>query len=637
MLTPIQTLAEIQVFDKPSFDIKYGYIKLTPEGILASEHTTDSSRFNGLYLDKSGNLEFLPKDFRYSQITSMSYDNDYFYITTRMTFNSNRGLFKVKKDFSKIESLGVGDSVNSHYAWNDKVYIGNETKGLYVVSKDGKNQRHLLGNQYIYINNLKATKTHLYANSSGYIYKVDLNTDTSKLMYPFLGAYSIETDENNLYVSNGHTLYTINSNDVIVSEKFFGNRIQYLKKYLNYFLVLVEKNGIIEFWISNDHGKYFYKSKYSLKYNESPVQIEFTGTKNPSFYIHIYGKGIFKGKLDFDFAEPKIFKPPFDLVSENDLVDKITSFFDHRYPYLGNDIEPKEFAKSTLNYKGQELPEPYLYYSSHDGIDWGLPLNTKIYSVADGNASYFYQSGGLGHAIKVEHDNGYITIYGHLSEKNLITNSSTTVRVSQGQFIGQVGMSGNTSGPHLHFTTYKGLRNLQSKVDPFGWEGNFTDPWVNLGTKSDYIWDFKNDEKVVQKDPKQFDFFDFKYLTLTSNPLESNVPLNIYLKPTPPVYDLKNYTYISNTSYEIKTQNFVNESQNFSNFGYITYKGFSSSKDELNKSIWIYKDNKLIQVETSFNEKRGTLDAKSDSNATFLVLQKKYQRITSKAAFSIRK
>lgn len=637
MLTHIQTFAEFQVFQSPSFNIKYGYIKLTPEGLLASEHTTDPFRFNGLYLDKTGNLEFLPKDFKNAQISSMSYDESYFYITTEKNFNGYTGLFKVKKDFSKIDYLGVGDSVVSHYAWNNKVYIGNSNRGLYVVDKDGKNQKHLLGNQNTQIKSLKATKTHLYVYNYGYIYKVDLNTDTSKLMSPYLGAYLIETDEKNLYVSNEHTLYTIDSNDKIISEKFFGNRIYYLKKYLNYFLVLVLNNGILEFWISNDHGKYFYKSKYSLKSSETPVQIEFTGTKNPSFYIHIYGKGIFKGKLDFDFSEPKIFKPPFDLKSENDLVDKITSFFDHRYPYLGNSIEPQEFSKSTLNYKGQELPEPYLYYSSHDGIDWGLPLNSNIYSVADGNASYFYQAGGLGHAIKVEHDNGYITIYGHLSDSNLITNSSTNVRVSQGQKIGQVGMSGNTSGPHLHFTTYKGLKTLQTKVDPFGWEGNFTDPWISLGTKSDYIWNIKNEESVVQKDPVNFDYFDFKYLTLISNPVESKVPLNIYLNPAPPVYDIKNYSYIPNTSYEVKTQNFINETVSFNNFGYITYKGFTSSKDELNKSIWIYKDNKLTQVETSFNETRGTLDSKSESNATFLVLQKKYQRITSKAAFSIRK
>jgi murein DD-endopeptidase MepM/ murein hydrolase activator NlpD len=638
MLTHFQTFAEFEVFESPRFDIRYGYIKLTPEGILATEHTTETNRFNGLYFDKTGNLEFLPVDFRYSFITSMSYDESHYYLTTYMGFNGTRGLYKIKKDFSKIESLGVGDSATSHYAWNDKVYIGNTTRGLYVVNKDGSNPRQLLGKNFnVYINDLKATKTHLYVLESGYIYKVDLNTETSKLFTPFLGAYSIETDENNLYVSNGNTLFTINSNDSIISEKFFSGRIYYLKKYLNYFLVLVLNNGNVEFWISNDHGKYFYKSKYFLKFNNFPINIEFSGTKNPNFYIQIYGKGIFKGKLDFDFAEPKIFKPPFDLKSENDLVDKITAFFDHRYPYLGNAEEPQEYVKTTLNYKGQELPEPYLYYSSHDGIDWGLPLKSNIYSVADGNASYFYQAGGLGHAIKVEHDNGYITIYGHLSDKNLISNSSKIVRVSQGQLIGQVGMSGNTSGPHLHFTTYKGLKNLQNKVDPFGWEGNFTDPWINLGTKSDYIWDFKNQENVVQKVPQNFDFFDYEYLTLISNPINSKVPLNIYIKPTPPIFDTKNYTYIPNTSYEVKTQNFINETLNFSNFGYITFKGFSSYKDEMNKSIWMFKDNKLTQVETSFNEKRGTLDSKSESNATFLVLQKKYQRITSKAAFSTRK
>ena len=183
----------------------------------------------------------------------------------------------------------------------------------------------------------------------------------------------------------------------------------------------------------------------------------------------------------------------FNFKNSNDLYDKITSYFDHRFPYLGNLIEETEFSKTTLNFLGKELPEPYLYYSSHDGIDFGLPLNAPIYAVESGEASYFYQEGGLGNTIMISHPNGYITLYGHLSSEDLVTKSKTTV--IKNQKIGKVGMSGNTNGPHLHFTTYKGSKILNNKVDPFGWFGSFTDPW---SSQSAYLWKIKPEKLNYQ-------------------------------------------------------------------------------------------------------------------------------------------
>ena len=638
ILSQITVRAEFIVDESKRYPITSGVLKLTPEGILAGEDY-GGSNFNGLYLDRGANLDFFPKAIGGSSVTSLDYDSDYYYATTKMGSSKGLGLIKVSKDFTTFQQLGFQASATSVYQFNSRVFIGYSANGLYSVDKNGNNLKQIIGTGYYgpNINSLKGNSYQLYALSNGDIYKINPSSLFVQPLSNYKSVSNIEVDTNFLYISQANVLSTIDSSNNKVSEKYFPNKITFLKKYLNYFVVVESDLYNSYFWFSNDHGKTFYKSKYKLPTYHNLKSIEFTGIENPTVFLLIEGKGIYKGKLDFDFSnQTQVFQIPFDYVKSTDLEDKITSFFDHRYPYLGNKQEPQEFSTTTLSYLGKELPQPYQYYSSHDGIDWGLPLNSNIYAVADGSASYFYQPTGLGHAIRIDHNNGYITIYGHLSETNLITTNSTVV-VKKGQKIGQVGMSGNTSGPHLHFTVYKGVKELAYKTDPFGWQGEFADPWISIGVKSDYLWEIKNKETVIQKDPYSFDFYQINNVKLILYPSDLNLTVNVYFKNVPPVYDFKNYSYIPNTSYQTKFQTLLNDNVNYPNPGFISFGGFSSDRDEMNKSIWKWKDNKLSMVETTYNDTTKTLDAAIDPNANFLILQKKYQRITSKAAFSIKK
>ncbi|MFZ5822772.1 MAG: peptidoglycan DD-metalloendopeptidase family protein [Bacillota bacterium] len=97
----------------------------------------------------------------------------------------------------------------------------------------------------------------------------------------------------------------------------------------------------------------------------------------------------------------------------------------------------------------------------HDGMDIGVPIGTPVVSVARGRVSYVGYLGGYGLTVKVEHGDGLVTLYAHLSEAH----------VSVGQSVGggeQIALSGNTgtsTGPHLHFSVFVG----GSPVDPSGW------------------------------------------------------------------------------------------------------------------------------------------------------------------------
>lgn len=92
----------------------------------------------------------------------------------------------------------------------------------------------------------------------------------------------------------------------------------------------------------------------------------------------------------------------------------------------------------------------------YNGVDYGAPIGTPVYAAAEGvvvvskfRTAYCGRScgGGYGNYIVIEHPNGTQTLYGHLS--NVYT--QVGARVDKGQWIGEVGNTGRSSGPHLHF------------------------------------------------------------------------------------------------------------------------------------------------------------------------------------------
>ncbi len=85
----------------------------------------------------------------------------------------------------------------------------------------------------------------------------------------------------------------------------------------------------------------------------------------------------------------------------------------------------------------------------HKGVDFAAPTGTPIYSGGNGIVEYVGRNGGYGKYIRIRHNNGYKTAYAHLS--NYKKGISKGVRVNQGEVIGYVGSTGNSTGPHLHY------------------------------------------------------------------------------------------------------------------------------------------------------------------------------------------
>lgn len=87
----------------------------------------------------------------------------------------------------------------------------------------------------------------------------------------------------------------------------------------------------------------------------------------------------------------------------------------------------------------------------HRGIDIASDIGTPIYAAADGVVEYAgWNSGGYGNMIEIRHSDGSMTRYAH-ADRLLATKGN---QVEQGQVIAEMGSTGFSTGPHLHFEVH---------------------------------------------------------------------------------------------------------------------------------------------------------------------------------------
>lgn len=98
----------------------------------------------------------------------------------------------------------------------------------------------------------------------------------------------------------------------------------------------------------------------------------------------------------------------------------------------------------------------------HLGIDVAGPIGTPIYSVADGVVIEAGPASGFGMWVRVLHDDGTVTVYGHVDT----TTVSEGQRVLAGDQIATMGNRGFSTGPHVHFEVWL---NGTDKIDPIPW------------------------------------------------------------------------------------------------------------------------------------------------------------------------
>lgn len=85
----------------------------------------------------------------------------------------------------------------------------------------------------------------------------------------------------------------------------------------------------------------------------------------------------------------------------------------------------------------------------HEGIDVANPIGTPIVSVMDGTVISAGPAQGFGNWVRVQHDDGSISVYGHMQASSILVQVGQ--RVSAGEQIAAIGNEGQSTGPHLHF------------------------------------------------------------------------------------------------------------------------------------------------------------------------------------------
>lgn len=125
-------------------------------------------------------------------------------------------------------------------------------------------------------------------------------------------------------------------------------------------------------------------------------------------------------------------------------------------------VPTKRIRYTQTNYGWLTHPAPgsirtQASHGRHRGVDMGAPIGSPILAAASGVVTKSYAGGwggGYGNYIKIQHPNGVVTLYAHLS-KNKVWKGQKVVK---GQVIGLMGSTGRSTGSHLHFEV-RGAKN----------------------------------------------------------------------------------------------------------------------------------------------------------------------------------
>lgn len=137
-----------------------------------------------------------------------------------------------------------------------------------------------------------------------------------------------------------------------------------------------------------------------------------------------------------------------------DSISKVSDYYDD----LGNTMK-RQFLKAPVKVSRissrYNLNRRIAFYGNkvraHKGTDYAAPVGTPILSTANGTVVESQYKGGNGNYVKVKHNGTYSTQYLHMSKRKVKVGQY----VKQGDVIGFIGMTGNTSGPHVCYRFWK--------------------------------------------------------------------------------------------------------------------------------------------------------------------------------------
>ena len=153
-------------------------------------------------------------------------------------------------------------------------------------------------------------------------------------------------------------------------------------------------------------------------------------------------------------------KPFYAIEYETDSIRGITEYFDENGKNLRRAflLSPVQFSRISSRYNLRRKIAYYGRVKPHYGTDFAAPVGTEIRATASGRVEKSGYTRANGYYIKIKHNATYSTQYLHMRKKGL----KVGTQVKQGDKIGEVGMTGYTSGPHVCYRFWKNGK----QVDP---------------------------------------------------------------------------------------------------------------------------------------------------------------------------
>ena len=154
-------------------------------------------------------------------------------------------------------------------------------------------------------------------------------------------------------------------------------------------------------------------------------------------------------------------KPLYAFEFKTDSIKGIVDYFDDNAKNLRRAFlkAPVSFSRISSRYNLKRRIAYYGRVKPHKGTDYAAAVGTPIMATANGTVTKANYSRGNGNYVKIKHNSTYATQYLHMKRRKVRVGQY----VKQGDVIGWVGMTGNTSGPHVCYRFWKNGR----QVDPF--------------------------------------------------------------------------------------------------------------------------------------------------------------------------
>jgi murein DD-endopeptidase MepM/ murein hydrolase activator NlpD len=110
---------------------------------------------------------------------------------------------------------------------------------------------------------------------------------------------------------------------------------------------------------------------------------------------------------------------------------------------------PVEFTRISDKFNPNRRHPILNTIRAHKGVDYAAPTGTPVRAAGDGRVQFAGRKSGYGNVLEIAHARGVVTVYGHLSRfgKGISAGS----KVTQGEVVAYVGMTGLATGPHLHY------------------------------------------------------------------------------------------------------------------------------------------------------------------------------------------